>query len=115
MEQRLRGIDILALFFGTVGLVEAVVCLVLQPGYRQLFTEFASSIPAFTRLMLQPATLIILGAVPLAVAAEGVWRRRSERVLIGLTVMTIACAIALVVAFALAMYLPLIQLSESVG
>lgn len=110
----MRGIDILALFFATVGLIEAVVCLVLQPGYRALFTEFASALPPLTVLMLRPGTLVALGLVPLAVVSESVWRRRSERTLIGLTVMAIVTAIALVVLFALAMYLPLFSIADEV-
>ena len=110
----MRGIDILALLFATIGLIEAVVCLVLQPGYRQLFTEFATALPPVTVLMLQPATLVVMGLVPLAVVSEGVWRRRSERTLIGLTVMAIVCAIALVVVFGVAMYLPLWSIADAV-
>ncbi|HEY0881796.1 MAG TPA: hypothetical protein VGD87_09705 [Archangium sp.] len=114
MEPKMRGIDILALFFATVGLIEAVVCLVLQPGYRQLFTEFATALPPLTVLMLQPATLVVWGLVPLLVVSEGVWRRRSERTLIALTVMAIVCAIALVVVFGVAMYLPLWSVADAV-
>lgn len=108
----MRGIDILALFFATVCLLEAAVCLVLQPGYRTLFEEFASEVPALTRVMLRPATLVVLGTLPLAAVAEGVWRRRSERALIGLTVVALVSAIALVFAFGWAMYLPLHEVRE---
>ena len=114
MEPRLRGIDVVGLLFGTICLVESAVCLVLQPGYRTLFREFASHVPGLTRLMLEPATLIVTGLVPLAFVAEGVLRRRTERELIARTVVALAAALALVAVFALAMWLPLAQVAEDV-
>lgn len=114
MEPKLRGIDILGLLFGTIGLVESAVGLVLQPGYRALFLEFTGGVPPLTRLMLEPATLIVTGLVPLAFVAEGVLRRRSERQLIARTVVALVSALALVAVFALAMWLPLAKVAEDV-
>lgn len=114
MEPRLRGVDILGLFFGTVCLLEAAVGLVLQPGYRTLFDEFAGSLPGLTRVMLEPATMIVLGALPLGFVAEGVLRRRSERALVARVVVAIVCGVALVVVFSVAMWLPLSNLAQQV-
>lgn len=111
---RFRGVDILGLMLGGLCLVEAVVGLALQPGYRAMFNDFQATLPLLTRVMLQPVTLVVAGVGPLLLIAEGVLRKRSEVAQIARCVVALCAVIGLVVAFVAATYLPVFQLGATV-
>lgn len=114
MERQLRGIDILALIFATLCLLEAALGLALQPGYRTMFAEFGGELPRWTELMLQPATLVVAGLAPMMLVAEGVLRRRSEQAQFTRCVVALIAAVGLVVGFLAAMYLPLFHIGGAI-
>ena len=109
MERQLRGVDVLALIFAGVCLVEAGVGLFLQPVYRHMLAEFQTTLPLATAFMLHPATLVVFGLSPMLLVGEGVIRKRSEAAQVARCVVVIVLAVGLVIGFWAAMYLPLTQ------
>lgn len=109
--ERLRGIDILALFFASVCLFEAVVEIRMQPTYLAMFKEFGAELPLFTRLMLNPGVVMLAGLLPVLFVAEGVLRRRSEASQVVRCVVAIIAAISLVAGFIGALYLPIVRMN----
>lgn len=111
VERKLRGIDILSLGLAAVCVVEAALGLAVQPRYRAMFADFGSALPFFTELMLRPATLIVVGLLPMILAVEGVLRRRTEAAQVARSVVAIIVAVGQVAAFFGAMYLPIFTLA----
>lgn len=111
---RFRGVDILGLLLGGLCLVEAVVGLALQPGYRAMFNDFQTTVPLLTRVMLQPVTLVAAGVGPLLLIGEGVLRKRSEVAQVLRCVVALCAVIGLMVAFVAAMYLPVFHMGATI-
>ncbi|MDP1825023.1 MAG: hypothetical protein Q8L48_17330 [Archangium sp.] len=112
--ERFRGVDILGLLLGGLCLVEAVVGLGLQPGYRAMFNDFQATLPLVTRVMLQPVTLVVAGVGPLLLVGEGVLRKRSEVAQVARCAVALFAVIGLMVAFVVATYLPVFQLGATI-
>ena len=115
MDRPVRGIDILALIFATACVVEAVLGLMLQPIYLKMFAEFGSELPIITRLILRPATMIVVGLLPMGLVIEAVFKRRSEAAVLVRCAIAMACAIFLVIAFIAAMYLPVFSMGRAIN
>ena len=111
MERRLRGVDIVGLIFASLCVLEALGGLLMQPTYRKMFADFGSTLPLITKIMLNPLTLLVAGVVPMALMAEGVLRQRSEAEQLVRCVVGIVGAAGLIVAFVLALYLPVFALA----
>ena len=111
---KLRGVDIVGLFFASLCVFEAVGGLVLQPSYRKVFQDFGSTIPLITSLMLNPITLLIAGVVPMALMAEGVLRQRSEKTQLLRCIVGMIGSAGLIAGFVAAIYLPMIGLAAEI-
>jgi uncharacterized membrane protein len=114
MERKLRGVDIVGLFFASLCVFEAIVGLMLQPTYLKMFRDFSTSLPPLTRIMLNPATLLIGGLIPMALMAEGVLRQRSEGSQLARCVVAMIGSAGLIVGFVAAIYLPMIGLAAEI-
>jgi type II secretory pathway component PulF len=114
MERRLRGVDILAMIFATLCILEAVAGLLLQPTYLRMFAEFGSTLPVFTRIMLSPIPLIVAGFLPMVLVVEGMLRGRSEVGQVARCALAIAAMAGMLVSFLVAMYLPMLELSGQI-
>lgn len=114
MQRPVRGIDILALVFAIVCLLEAALGLLLQPIYLKMFAEFGSALPWFTILMLRPTTLVVIGLLPMVLVVEGLLMRRSETAVLVRCVIAMACALFLVIGFIASVYLPIFSLAGQI-
>jgi hypothetical protein len=114
VERKLRGIDILGLIFATLCMLEAIAGLFAQPVYRKMFADFGTTLPAFTTLMLRPATLVVAGLAPMLLVAEGAVRARSETAQLIRCVIAIVTMVGLLAGFGIAMYLPIFTLAGSI-
>lgn len=114
MERKLRGVDIVGLFFASLCVFEAIGGLILQPSYRKMFQDFSSELPLITTLMLNPLTLLVAGVLPMALMAEGVLRQRSEGAQLARCVVGMVSSAGLIVGFLMALYLPMFRLSETI-
>lgn len=111
MEQRLRGVDIIGIIFAILCMLEAMVALLMQPTWMRMFADFGSELPWFTRIMLSPATALVVGFTPIVLMAEGVLRRRSEPSQVARCVVAIVAALGLLVGPIAAVYLPIFSLA----
>ena len=114
MEQKLRGVDIVGLFFASLCVFEAVGGVILQPSYRRVFADFGSTLPPFTALMLNPLTLLIAGVMPMTLMAEGVLRQRNETAQLARVVVAMIGSVGLIVGYVAAIYLPMIGLAGEI-
>lgn len=115
MERKRRGIDILALVFATLCILEAIAGLFAQQLYGKMFADIGNApLPSFTILMLQPSTLIVAGLAPMALVAEGVVRARSESAVLSRCVIAIVTMLTLPAAFCIGMYLPIFALAGAI-
>ena len=114
MERKLRGVDIVGLFFASLCVFEMIGGLMLQPSYWAVFRDFGSTVPLFTALMLSPITLLVAGVMPMALMAEGVLRQRSEQHQLVRCVVAMIGSAGLVVGFVAAIYLPMIGLAAEI-
>ena len=115
MERKLRGVDIVGLFFSSLCVFESLAGLMVQSSYRKLLEDFGSSLPLITRIMLNPLTLLVTGVVPMALMAEGVLRQRAEGEQVARGVVGMIVAVGLVVGFLIALYLPMFTLAGQIN
>jgi len=117
MRRPLTPFDIVGLAFAILGLAWALAAAhVVAPTFARMYAELCCGypcLPAATSLLLSPWTDLALGLAPFAFVLLA-WALRARRgVRAAAMVAAVLWVVAQPVAFFLAMYLPLISLSEA--
>lgn len=115
MNERARGIDVVALLLVGVLILEGVGLTIGSRSFALMFRDFGSKLPWLTRLFMLPVVPlgVVLGCA--AFAIEGVVRRRPEPAMMMRVVVEIVIGVVLLGAFLVAMYLPVFSLAGAVS
>ena len=79
-----------------------------------MFADFGSTLPLLTQFALRPWVLVVAGSIPMALVLGGVLGKRSEPEMVAICVIAVGAALGLVIAFAAAMYLPIIGIAGAI-
>ncbi len=109
---KLTAFDDVALAAGGLGVIAAFALVFAgQPRFAEMFHELGGTLPAVTRLCLQPWFPPLVACVPLGIAALGLRLRRGSLLRM---VLVLVLSLSWPAAWLGAMYLPLFTLSSAI-
>lgn len=107
--------DAISLAFAAFGLEWAVVAVLkVQPSFAAAFTDFGSTLPAFTELCLRPWLPISSALVPLAISGAGVVSGATLNVRMLLMGLTIFLTLTLPGVLMYGIYLPVFEIANAI-
>ncbi len=101
-------------FSALVILLGAITVLKVQPIFLQIFKDFGSELPAFTRLTVNPWFVIVLSLLPLGFSVVAILSNAPRATRLATLAFSLFLAIALPVLVAMGLYLPIFQIAGNI-
>ncbi len=103
--------DAVGVSVGALGLPFALVASWKGPQFAALFADLGTSLPAFTQLCLKPWIPILLGVIPISVAALTLFAQPARGGRVAAMVFTLLLALSVPTAYLMGLYLPIFEIA----